>query len=214
MAIARDALAIAVADAVAAVSFGALAVGAGLSVWQACVLSLLAFTGASQFALVGVLSAGGGVAAGVAPALLLGVRNALYALRIRGHLRPLPAGAAEAHLVVDESSGMALVHERTGRARTAFFVTGFAVFVLWNAGTLLGAIAGTHISDPRRLGVDAAGPAVYLALVWAQIGGRRDIAVAALAAGITLVLIPFTPAGVPVLASAAAALAVALATAR
>jgi len=196
------------------VSFGALAVSAGLSLWQACALSLLAFTGASQFALVGVLGAGGGVAAGVAPALLLGVRNTLYALRVRGHLRPLPVGAAEAHLVIDESSGMAIAHERAGHARVAFFITGFAVFALWNAGTLLGALAGSHVSDPRRFGIDAAGPAVYLALVWAQVGGRRDVVVAALAAGITLVLIPVAPAGVPVLASAAAAVAVAVWSAR
>ncbi len=186
----------------------------GLSVPQACVLSLAAFTGASQFALAGVLAAGGGVAAGVAPALLLGLRNTLYALRLRAVLRALPAGAAEAHLVVDESSGMAFAQERRGRGRAAFLITGALVFALWNLGTLVGAVAGSHVGDPRRFGLDAAGPAVFLALLAGQVRARREIAVVALAAAITLVLIPLAPPGLPVLASALAAVAVAAWTTR
>jgi len=143
----RDALGIGVATGAYGLSFGALAVAAGLSVPQASALSLLMFTGASQFAFVALI--GGGVFGAVASALLLGARNGLYGLRLAPML---PRRAA--HLVIDESTAMALAHGRRG-----FWATGVSVFVFWNLGTVLGALAGASLSDPRSLGLDAAASA-------------------------------------------------------
>ncbi len=191
----RDALSIGVATGVYAVSFGVLSVAAGLSVAQTCVLSLACFTGASQFSYVSVLGAGGSVAAALGPALLLAARNGVYALSLRNVLR---RRAVEAHLVIDETTAMALAHDNS---RRAFFATGISVFVFWNAGTLLGAVVGGDV-DPRSLGLDALFPAVFLALLAPQL--RRADAPAAAVGGavVAVVLLPLTPTGVPVMASA------------
>jgi len=193
----RDALGIGVATGAYGVSFGALAIAAGLSVPQACVLSLLMFTGASQFAFVGLI--GAGAFGAVASALLLGARNGLYGLR----LAPLLPRRA-AHLVIDESAAMALAHGRCG-----FWATGLSVFAFWNLGTLAGALAGTALSDPRTLGLDAAAPAAFVALVAPRLDAREPRAIAAAATLAALIVVPLTPAGVPVLIAAAVAVAVA-----
>lgn len=194
--ITRDALSIGLATGVYAVSFGVLSVAAGLSVAQTCVLSLACFTGASQFSYVSVLGAGGSVAAALAPSLLLAARNGVYALGLRSVLRR--SRALEAQLVIDESTAMALAH---GGSRRAFLATGLSVFGFWNAGTLLGALVGGGV-DPRALGLDALFPAVFIALLAPQL--RRAGAVPAALAGalVAVVLLPLTPAGVPVMASA------------
>lgn len=198
----RDALSIGFATGVYAVSFGVLSVAAGLSVAQTCVLSLFTFTGASQFSYVSVIGAGGSVAAALGPALLLAARNGIYALSLRTVLRR-PRGV-EAQLVIDESTAMAHAH---GGSHRAFLATGLSVFAFWNTGTLIGALVGGGV-DPKALGLDALFPAVFLALLAPQL--RRAGAPAAAAAGalIAVVLLPFTPAGVPVMASAAVGLAV------
>jgi predicted branched-subunit amino acid permease len=191
----RNAVGIGVATGAYGLSFGALAVAAGLSVVQAGALSALMFTGASQFAFAGLIA--GGPAAAVATALLLGSRNALYGLRLSSLLhrrRPLAA-----HLVIDESAAMALGPE----PRLGFWATGASVFVCWNVATILGALAGTVLSDPRTLGLDAAAPAAFLALLAARVGGAKKIA--GLAAAAALVAVPLVPAGVPVLIAAAVA---------
>jgi predicted branched-subunit amino acid permease len=141
-AIVRDGLAVGVATGAYGISFGAIAVASGLTVLQACTLSLLVFTGASQFALVGVLAAGGAPMSGAATALLLGSRNTLYAIR----LAPLLGWsgwrrAAAAHLVIDESTAMAVARDTAPAARVGFLSTGLAVFGLWNLATLGGALA-------------------------------------------------------------------------
>lgn len=180
-------------------SFGAAAVTAGLSTVQACALSLLLFTGASQFALVGVVGAGGGAVAAVAGALLLGTRNTLYAVRLsslvpaRG-LRRLVA----AQLTIDETTGMATAAP-PGLAPTAFWSTGASVYVLWNLATLLGAVGAARLGDPAALGLDAAVPAAFLALLAPQLR-TRSLATAALGgAGVAAAAVPVTPPGVPVL---------------
>ncbi|CAA9309902.1 MAG: hypothetical protein AVDCRST_MAG07-404 [uncultured Frankineae bacterium] len=180
-------------------SFGAAAVTAGLSTLQACVLSLLLFTGASQFALVGVVGAGGGALAAVAGALLLGTRNTLYAVRLsslvpaRGLRRPLAA-----QLTIDETTGMATAAP-PGLATTAFWATGLSVYVLWNLATLLGAVGAARLGDPAALGLDAAVPAAFLALLAPQLR-TRPLAAAALAGALVAALaVPFVPPGVPVL---------------
>jgi 4-azaleucine resistance transporter AzlC len=201
--ITRDAVSIGVATGIYAVSFGVLAVAAGFSVAQTCVMSLVAFTGASQFTFVSVLGAGGGVAAGLPPALLLAGRNAIYALSLRevlrgGRLRR----AVSAHLVIDESTAMAHAQDQPADKRRAFVATGAAIFVCWNLGTLAGALAGGALTDPRSLGLDAIFPAVFLALLVPQLAaGRRAVGAAMLGAAIALVLLPLAPPGVPVMAS-------------
>jgi 4-azaleucine resistance transporter AzlC len=186
------------------VSFGVLAVAAGLSAAQTCAMSLLVFTGASQFAAVGVISAGGSVAAALAPALLLAGRNAVYGLSLVPILRDrLPTRLLESQLIIDESTAMARSRSQLGpeAARHAFLATGISVFVFWNLGTLIGALAGGGIADPKTLGLDAMFPAAFLALLAPQL--RRPGAPVAAVSGalIALVLVPFVPAGVPILAA-------------
>src|SRR3954469_8196900 len=202
--IVRDALGVGLAVGALGLSFGALAVASGLSVPQACALSLLMFTGASQFAFVGLI--GGGAAAAVATALLLGARNALYGLRLAPYLHPRPVAA---HLVIDESAAMA-VRDTPDDIRLGFWSAGLAVFTFWNLTTLIGALAGNAISDPNAFGLDAAAPAAFLALLAPRLKTREPQAIAALAAVTALLSIPVVPAGTPVLMAAAVAVAAAL----
>jgi branched chain amino acid efflux pump len=194
----RDALGIAIASGAYAISFGAISVAAGLSVLQTCTLSMVMFTGASQFALVGVIGAGGGVWAGAA--VLLGTRNALYSLRLASILQV--AGLRRvlaAHLVLDETTAMAIARDDPHQGRFAYYATGVALFTLWNLGTLIGALATEAISDPRVFGLDAAPPAAFLALLAPRLRAREPLAIAVAAALIAMVLLPIVPAGVPLL---------------
>lgn len=207
--IVRDGVAVGVATGAYGTAFGALSVAAGLDVWQTCVLSLLVFTGASQFALIGVLASGGTPLSGAATALLLGSRNTLYGLR----LAPLLGWTgwrrlAAAHLVIDESTAMSVSRSGTTAARVGFLSTGLAVFALWNLATLIGAVAGEAIGDPRTFGLDAAVGAAFLALLWPRLSDRGNQLVAVLAVAVALGLVPVTAAGVPVLAAGAVALLV------
>ena len=190
------------------VSFGVLAVAAGLSPAQACVMSMLTFTGASQFAFIGVLAAGGGALAAIAPAVTLAIRNAAYGLSLAPILpRRLRNRALAAHLVIDESTAMARAEDDPGAARHAFLATGISVWLGWNAGTLAGALLGGMLGDPRMLGLDAMFPAVFLALLAPQL--RRPGAPAAALTGalIAVCLVPVAPAGVPVVAALAGVVA-------
>jgi predicted branched-subunit amino acid permease len=193
------------------ISFGAISVAAGLSVLQTCALSLVVFTGASQFALVGVVASGGAPLSGALTALLLGSRNTLYGLR----LAPLldwhgwrRVGAA--HLLIDESTAMSVSRSTTAAARVGFLSTGLAVFVLWNLATFGGALAGTALGDPRTYGLDAAVGGAFLALLWPRLDRTLHRVVAVLAAALALGLVPVTTAGVPVLAACLVALFAAL----
>jgi len=198
-AVLRDALGIGVAVGAYGLSFGAAAVTAGLSTLQACVLSLLLFTGASQFALVGVLGAGGSAVAAVAGALLLGTRNSLYAVRLSS-LVPVRGArrAVAAQLTIDESTGMATAAPQ-GHEQTAFWATGISVYVLWNLATLLGALGAARLGDPGVIGLDAAVPAAFLALLAPQVRDRQRLAVAVAGGLVALLAVPLTPPGVPVL---------------
>jgi 4-azaleucine resistance transporter AzlC len=208
-AIVRDGVAVGVATGAYGISFGAISVTSGLDVWQTCALSLLVFTGASQFALIGVIGAGGAPLSGAVTALLLGTRNTLYGLR----LAPLLAWAgwrrlAAAHLVIDESTAMSVNRESRPAARVGFLSTGMSVFVLWNLATFIGAFGGRSLGDPRTFGLDAAVGAAFLALLWPRLRDRRNQLVALLGAAVALALVPLTAAGVPVLAAGGVALLV------
>ncbi len=192
-------------------SFGAISVASGVAPLQAQALSLLMFTGASQFALVGVLGAGGGVVAAVLTAWLLGARNGLYALSMAPVLRVSGVRRlAAAQLTIDESTAMALAHPAPrSAARRAFWSTGLAVFVLWNLGTLVGALGAAAIDDPATLGLDAAIPAGFIALLWPRLVDRTMWAVAVSAAVVALALTPVLSPGIPVLCAGLVAVAAA-----
>ncbi len=200
---AKDALGIGVATGIYGVSFGVLSVGAGLTVAQTCAMSLLVFTGGSQFAFIGVVAAGGGVATAVGNGLLLGARNTAYGLVVAPLLRGRrPVRALAAHLVIDESTAMARGQADDDEARGAFWVTGWSVFILWNLGTAAGALAGEGLGDPEALGLDAMFPAAFLALLAPQLRQAGAVPAALAGATIALVLLPVAPAGVPVLVAA------------
>lgn len=212
-AIIRDGIAVGIATGAYGISFGAIAVAAGFSVLQTCALSLLVFTGASQFALVGVVAAGGAPLSGSVTGLLLGTRNTLYGLRLApllGWTGWRRAGAA--HLLIDESTAMSVTRETTEEARVGFLSTGLAVFVLWNLATFGGALAGAALGDPRTYGLDAAVGGAFLALLWPRLRDRRNQITAVLAVALALSVVPVAPAGVPVLAAALVALGVGIAT--
>ncbi len=206
-AIVRDSLGVAFAVGTYGVSFGAVSVSSGLTVGQTCVLSLLMFTGASQFALVGVVAAGGSALSGVSTALLLGARNTLYGLRMAPLLRwrgLRRVGAA--HLLIDESTAMGVTRGSVAAARVGFLTTGLGVFALWNLMTALGALAGNAIGDPRTFGLDAAVGAAFLALLWPRLDRWANRVVAVLAVAVALGVVPFVAAGVPVLVAGGVAL--------
>ena len=210
----RDGMALGLAVGTSGIAFGAAAVGSGLSIAQACVLSLLAFTGASQFALAGSVAAGGSLIGGVAGAVLLGSRNALYGLRMTGVLEPRgPRKLLTALGVIDETTAVSLAQPDTASARLAFRVTFATIYITWNLSTLLGAYGAGRIGSPQSFGLDVVGPAAFLALIWPQLrAGRTERAVGLLGAAIALTATPFLPPGVPVILAATAALAGALAT--
>jgi predicted branched-subunit amino acid permease len=194
----RNAAAIGLAVGAYGLSFGAAAVTAGLSTLQACVLSLVAFTGASQFALVGVLGAGGSAAAGVAGSLLLGSRNTLYGVRLSSLLGIHgPKRYLAAQVTIDETTAMSTAAAPEVR-RVAFWATALSVYGLWNLSTLLGAL-GAGAVNTSSLGLDAAVGAAFLALLAPQVRDRVGLRVALGGALLAAAAIPLAPAGVPVL---------------
>ena len=211
-AVVRDSLGVSFAVGCSGVAFGVAGAAAQLTVWQTCALSLLVFTGASQFALVGALAAGAAPAAAVTGALFLGVRNAFYGLRLSERLDlPMAVRPVAAQFVIDETAAVALAQPDRRSARLGFTVTGLCLFALWNLTTLAGAVGADALGDPAAYGLDAAGPAVFLALL--APGLREDGAarsVAAAGAGLALAATFVVPTGVPVLLSLAAVPLVAL----
>jgi 4-azaleucine resistance transporter AzlC len=199
-------LTLALAVGVFAVSFGVGAVSAGASVAQTCVMSLLVFTGASQFSAISVIGAGGSTASALSGALLLAARNGVYGLTLARRLDgPLGRKLVAAQLTTDESTAMSAAQSDPEAQRAAFWITGLSLYAFWNIGTLLGALAGSAI-DPKTFGLDAAFPAAYVAMVWPLLRDRRGRLVAACGAVICLALIPFVPIGIPILCAALAVL--------
>ncbi|MEU7560210.1 AzlC family ABC transporter permease [Streptomyces eurythermus] len=205
-AVVRDALGVGVAVGLSGFAFGVTSAGSGLGLLQTCTLSLLVFTGASQFALVGALAAGGNPFTAAAGAFFLGVRNAFYGLRL-SQLLALPRAVRPlaAQWVIDETTAVTLAQPTRRAARIGFTVTGLSLYALWNLTTLLGALGAEAIGDTRAWGLDAAGPAVFLALLAPMLKTATERAVAGLAVLLGLGLLPVLPAGVPVLVAALAA---------
>ncbi|MHA6510657.1 AzlC family ABC transporter permease [Tessaracoccus sp. MC1679] len=208
----RRGLSVGVATGLYGISFGALAVAAGLTVGQACVLSLLMFTGGSQFAFVGVVGGGGALASATAAASLLGVRNAIYGVTANAMLRPRGwRRFVAAHLTIDESIATASAAEDPVEERRGFWAGGVAVFVLWNLFTLLGALLGDALGDPKAWGLDGAAVAAFLGLLWPRLRSRDPIAIAVMAAVVTVAVAPFVPPGIPIIVAAGVAVAMTLA---
>lgn len=202
------------ATAAYGVSFGALSVASGLDLWQTVVLSVLMFTGGSQFALIGVLGSGGTAAgpAAIASAALLGVRNTAYGMRMKsivggGLLRSVAAG----WVTIDESTAVALAQKTPDARRVGFWVTGVAVFVGWNLTTLIGALIGDVLGDTRAYGLDAAAGAAFLALIWPRLTRLQPVAVACGAAVVATALTPVLAPGLPVILAAVVAIVVGIA---
>ncbi|MFJ4618958.1 AzlC family ABC transporter permease [Streptomyces sp. NPDC088812] len=201
----RDSSLVWVASGVVGLSFGALSVAGGLPVWVPVVMSLVVYAGSAQFSAVGVLLAGGGPFAAVATGLLLNTRAVAFSLAVADLLGPgRAARLLGAHLVTDETVAFALAQPDPARRRAAFWVSGLGLFAVWNLGVLAGALVGTALGDTAVYGLDAAFPAVLVALVLPSLRASRFLRrPAALGALIALVATPVVPAGVPVLLSLA-----------
>jgi predicted branched-subunit amino acid permease len=207
----RAALGVGLAVSAYGVSFGALAVASGLDIWQTCVLSLLMFSGGSQFALIGVLATGG-VAAGpaaIASATLLGIRNGLYSMR----MSPIIGGpwwrrVLAGHWTIDETTAVGTAQPTLRGQRVGFWATGAVIYLGWNLTTLAGALLGDLVGDVRMYGLDAAAAAAFLGLLWPRLTSKQPVAVAVAAVVVAAVLVPWLPPGLPVLAAAVVAIVV------
>lgn len=191
-------------------AFGAAAVAAGFSVLQACLLSLLTFTGASQFAVIGVIGAGGTAITGIATASLLGFRNAIYSMIAKPILNVSGFKKLWAtQITIDESIAVATAEEVRGESamRHGFWLTGSGVFLFWNLFTFLGALGAQAIGDPAAWGLDAAVPAAFLGLVWPRLKEHNDYLLALSATALALILTPLLSAGLPIIATALLAVA-------
>ena len=209
----RDSLSVSITVGAYGTAFGAAAVANGFSVLQTCLLSLLTFSGASQFAVIGVLGAGGGAISGIATASLLGIRNGVYGvimaprLKVKGFKRIVAA-----QITIDESTAVALGQEVRGESamRQGFWLTGFGVFLFWNLFTVAGALGAQAMGDIRAWGLDSAVPAAFLGLVWPRLKTNRDRFLAVGCVVFALAMTPILPAGLPIIATAFIAVAVGL----
>jgi predicted branched-subunit amino acid permease len=195
-------MAVAVPVGLYGAAFGAASISAGLDLLQTIALSSILFSGASQFAIVGVIGSGGSAIAAILASALLGIRNGFYALRmaplleVQG-LRRLIA----AHITIDEATAVALAQDQEDRnlVRKGFWFTGIGVFVFWNLFTIVGALSASILEDPSKWGLDSAVPAAFLALLWPQLTSSRLRIIALLAMVMALALSPFLAAGLPII---------------
>ena len=196
----RTALSVAFTVGLYGAAFGAAGVTAGFSILQTCLLSILLFSGASQFAVVGIMGAGGSAVSAIATATLLGFRNALYGLqmapilKVKGLKRILAA-----QITIDESTAVATLQENDADRRRGFYITGIGVYVFWNLFTFLGALGASAIGDPSVWGLDAAVPAAFCGLIWPRLKNKTHFVVSAVAIAWALLLTPITPAGIPII---------------
>ncbi|WP_026163206.1 AzlC family ABC transporter permease [Kribbella catacumbae] len=195
----RDIALVCLADGVVGVSYGAISVGGGLQFWVPVALSLLVFAGASQFLFVGIVAAGGSPVAATVAGLLVNTRHVAFGLAVSdvigGGWRRLPGS----HLMTDETVAFAIGQDDLRQKRAAYWVCGIGIFIFWNLGVVIGAAAGTVIADTDVFGLDAAFPAVLLALVLPALRDRSTRTAALIGSVVALAATPFLPAGLPVL---------------
>lgn len=183
--------------------FGVLSVSSGLSVAQTCAMSLLVFTGASQFAAVSVIGSGGDPVTAVGSGLLLAARNGLYGIALAKHLTGTwLRRSVIAQLVIDESTAMGMAQDDPADIEGGVLAGGISVFIFWNLATLLGAIGGSSIGDPNTFGLDAAFPAAFISLAAPALRHRPGQVAALAGAVIAAVAIPLTRPGMPILLAA------------
>ena len=196
----RTAFSVAFTVGIYGAAFGAAGVTAGFSILQTCLLSILLFSGASQFAVVGIMGAGGAAISAIATATLLGFRNTLYGLqmapilKVKGIKRVLAA-----QITIDESTAVATLQDNDEDRKRGFYLTGIGVYVFWNLFTFLGALGASAIGDPSVWGLDAAVPAAFLGLIWPRIKNKVQFLVSGIAIAWALLLTPVTPAGIPII---------------
>ncbi|HEY0472683.1 MAG TPA: AzlC family ABC transporter permease [Kribbella sp.] len=195
----RDIALVCLADCVVGLSYGAISVGGGFDLWVPVVLSLLVFAGASQFLFVGIVAAGGSPVAAVIAGLLVNSRHVAFGLALSDVIGTGWRRAVASHLLIDENTAFTLGQDEYRRRRAAYWVCGIGIFVSWNIGVLIGAAAGSVITDTAAFGLDAAFPAVLLALVLPSLRDRSTRTAALVGAGVALAATPFLPAGLPVL---------------
>ena len=202
----RVGLSISVATGLYGVSFGALSVTSGLDFWQTMALSLLLFSGGSQFAFIGVVGGGGSGIAAMSAATLLGMRNGIYGMQLNALLHPTGwRKYVAAQVTIDESTATSTGQTDPAEQRRGFWAAGIGIYVLWNLFTAVGALAGSGLGDPKQWGLDGAAVAAFLALLWPRLKGREPVAIAVVCAVATVVAVPFVPAGVPILVAAVVA---------
>ena len=201
----RDRLIVSLAVGVIGVTFGVFADAAGFDLPRILVMSALVFTGASQFAAVGVIEDGGTGGAAVGSALLLAARNALYGPVVRWALPiSLLARLGAAHFVIDETTAMAVARAERRDAVGAFWFTGLTLWLCWNGGSLAGAVLGSVMGEPETWGLDAAFPAIFVALLATHLATAAGRTAALVAAAVALGAVPFSASGIPILLSVAA----------
>ncbi|GLY37499.1 branched-chain amino acid ABC transporter permease [Amycolatopsis sp. NBRC 101858] len=206
--LARDIALVCLADCLVGVSYGAIAVSSGFPLWLPMLMSLLVFAGASQFMFIGIVAAGGNPFAAVLAGLLANARHLPFGFAIGDVLgKRWPARLAGSHLMIDESVAFALAQREAGRRRAAYWACGIGLFACWNLGVVAGAFAGSVISDTDVFGLDAAFPAVLLALVLPSLRDRATRLPVLVGVVAALVTTPFLPAGLPVLLALAGVVA-------
>ena len=199
-AVERTSLSVAFTVGLYGAAFGAAGITAGFTILQTCLLSLLLFSGASQFAVVGIMGAGGSAVSAIATATLLGFRNALYGLQLAPILKVTGLKRIIAsHITIDESTAVSTLQSNDSDRKRAFYLTGFGVYIFWNLFTFLGALGASAIGDPSVWGLDAAVPAAFCGLVWPRLKDKRLFLISACAIVLALLLTPITPAGIPII---------------
>lgn len=205
-------ISVGLATGIYGISFGALSVAAGFDLWQTMALSILMFSGGSQFAFVAVFATGGVAAlpAAITSAWLVGIRNGFYALALAPRIGPKGLlRVFSAQLTIDESAAVSSSRSTGGEQKQGFWWTGLSVFIFWNAATVLGAtLAANFVSDPKVFGLDAAAAAALFALVWPRIQNSLGAAIAATSIVCSSIFSLMMPSGFPVLLGACVAVAV------
>ncbi|MGG5172940.1 AzlC family ABC transporter permease [Pseudarthrobacter sp. J1738] len=204
----RIGLSISFATGLYGISFGALSVSSGVDFWQTMALSLLLFSGGSQFAFIGVIAGGGSGVAAMTASALLGIRNGVYGMQMAALIGPKGwKRYAAAQVTIDESTATASGQTDPAEQRRAFWTAGVGIFIWWNICTAIGALAGASIGDPKQFGLDGAAVAAFLALLWPRLKTREAGAIAVCCAVATVLAVPWVPAGVPILVAAVVAAA-------
>jgi 4-azaleucine resistance transporter AzlC len=198
--LARDVALVCLADAIVGVSFGAITVSSGLPVWLPMMLSVAVFAGAAQFMFVGLVASGGNPIAAAVTGLLVNVRHVPFGFAVGDLLgKGWTRRVAGSHLMVDETVAFALGQRDPERGRAVYWACGISLFVCWNLGVMIGAFGGTVVNDTDAFGMDAAFPAVLLALVLPSLRDAATRRASLVGVVIALATAPFLPAGLPVL---------------